>query len=199
MSIIRSDRPALLLVDLQKGFELEGYWGIERNNPDAEIRASELLKLWRENSLPIFHIRHCSTIPTSPLHPSHSGNEFQEQTSPREGEPVINKNVNSAFIGTGLQAQLDKAGITKLVIAGLTTDHCISTTTRMAGNLGYETYLVADATATFDKTGLAGQHYPAELIHDTALASLSEEFASIVTTGFIKNIYQTKPSNFSTV
>jgi nicotinamidase-related amidase len=192
MSIIRSDRPALLLVDLQKGFEVIEYWGKERNNPDAELRASELLKIWRENGLPIFHIRHCSTIPTSLLHTSNPGNEFNELVSPREGEPVINKHVNSAFIGTGLQAQLDKAGITKLVIAGLTTDHCISTTTRMAGNLGYDSYLVADATATFNKTGLAGQNYPAELIHDTALASLSEEFASIVTTGFIKNIYLSK-------
>jgi nicotinamidase-related amidase len=117
-------------------------------NPNAEINASELLKIWRENDLPIYHIKHCSSIPTSLLHETNIGNEFMDLVSPIEGEPIIKKNVNSAFIGTDLKEQLDNAKITKLVIVGLTTDHCVSTSTRMAGNLGYETYLVSDATAT---------------------------------------------------
>jgi nicotinamidase-related amidase len=187
MSTARSDRPALILVDIQKGFENIKYWGGQRNNPDAELRASELLKIWRENYLPIFHIRHCSTIPTSLLHETNAGNEFNDLITPVAGETIIKKHVNSAFIGTDLQSQLDNANITTLVIVGLTTDHCISTTTRMAGNLGYETFLVADATATFNKRGLDGQNYPAELIHETALASLNKEFATIVTTDFIKH------------
>ena len=186
MSIIRLARPALILVDIQKGFENIAYWGGQRNNPDAELRASELLNTWRRIGLPVFHIRHCSTIPTSLLHETHAGNEFNDLVTPAEGEPIIQKRVNSAFIGTDLQAQLDKAHITTLVIAGLTTDHCISTTTRMAGNLGYETFLVSDATATFNKKGPDGQNYPAELIHETALASLHKEFATVVTTDFIK-------------
>ncbi len=186
MSLTKSDRPALILVDIQKGFDNIAYWGGQRNNPDAELRASELLKIWREHNLPVFHIQHCSSIPTSLLHETNAGNAFNELVTPIEGEPIIKKNVNSAFIGTDLQAQLDKAGITTLVIAGLTTDHCVSTTTRMAGNLGYETFLVANATATFNKTGVDGKNYPAELIHETALASLHKEFATIVTTDFIK-------------
>jgi len=187
MSITKSGRPALILVDIQKGFEDIEYWGGQRNNPDAELRASELLKIWRAHHLPIFHIQHCSSIPTSLLHETNAGNEFNDLVTPLEGEPIIKKNVNSAFIGTDLRAQLDKANITTLVIVGLTTDHCISTTTRMAGNLGYETFLVADATATFNKKGLDGQNYTAELIHETALASLNNEFATIVTTDFIKH------------
>lgn len=189
MRLTKSDRPALILVDIQKGFEVIEYWGKERNNPDAELRAGGLLNLWRKKNLPIFHIQHCSSILTSLLHESHAGNAFNELAYPAEGEPIIKKNVNSAFIGTGLQAQLDHARITKLVIAGLTTDHCISTTTRMAGNLGYDVYLVSDATATFNRETPDGHNYPAELIHQTALASLSGEFAAIVTTKFIKNIY----------
>jgi nicotinamidase-related amidase len=188
MNITKLDRPALILVDIQKGFEDIGYWGGERNNPDAELRASELLTIWRNKNLPIFHIQHCSSILTSLLHETNDGNQFNDLVRPAEGESIIKKNVNSAFIGTGLQTLLDKDKITKLVIAGLTTDHCISTTTRMAGNLGYDTYLVADATATFNKKGLNGQNYPAELIHQTALASLNEEFATIVTTGFLKQL-----------
>jgi hypothetical protein len=56
----------------------------------------------------------------------------------------------------------------------------------MASNLGFDTFLVSDATATFNRKGLAGQNYPAELIHATALASLNDEFARIVTTEFLK-------------
>jgi nicotinamidase-related amidase len=191
MSITKAGKPALILVDIQKGFENIDYWGGQRNNPDAELRASELLKLWRANNLPIFHIQHCSSMATSLLHETNAGNAFNDLVTPVEGESIIKKNVNSAFIGTDLQAQLDNAAITTLVIVGLTTDHCISTTTRMAGNLGYETYLVADATATFNKKGFDGKNYPAELIHETALASLHEEFATIVTTDVIKNILST--------
>ncbi len=186
MRISKVDNPALILVDIQKGFDNVAYWGGQRNNPNAEKNAGELLKLWRKNNLPIFHIKHCSTIPTSLLNETNEGNEFQEVVKPIDGEQVIKKNVNSAFIGTNLKEQLDNAKISKLVIVGLTTDHCVSTTTRMAGNLGFETFLVSDATATFNKKGIDGQNFSAELIHETALASLNNEFASIVTTEFIE-------------
>lgn len=190
----QTNRPALILVDIQKGFENIEYWGGQRNNPEAELRASELLKVWRDNGFPVFHVQHCSSIPTSPLHESHAGNQFNDLVIPKQGEPIIKKNVNSAFIGTDLQAQLDDAKITALVIAGLTTDHCISTTTRMAGNLGYETFLIAAATATFDKKGINGQIFPAELIHQTALASLDKEFATVITADVTKQAIVFNPA-----
>ena len=186
MSISRTDRPALILVDIQKGFDNIEYWGGQRNNPDAEENAGELLRLWRKYHLPIFHIKHCSSNPDSLLNEANEGNDFKDLIKPISSEPIIKKNVNSAFIGTDLKQQLDNLKITKLVIVGLTTDHCISTTTRMAGNLGFDTFLVSDATATFNKKGVEGQNYPAELIHETALASLNGEFARIVTTEFLK-------------
>ncbi len=186
MSITKTDRPALILVDIQKGFDNIAYWGGQRNNLNAEENAGELLRLWRDHHLPVFHIQHCSSNPASLLHSTNAGNAFKDLVKPINDEPVIRKNVNSAFIGTSLEVQLRNAKITKLVIVGLTTDHCISTTTRMAGNLGFDTFIVADATATFDKKGLEGQNYPAELIHETALASLNGEFAAVVTTSFLK-------------
>jgi nicotinamidase-related amidase len=92
------------------------------------------------------------------------------------------KNVNSAFIGTDLQQRLESIGAKKLVLVGMTTDHCVATTARMAGNYGFDTYIVSDATATFERTGVHGQRFTPEQMHDTALASLNGEFGSVVTT-----------------
>ncbi len=188
MHSIKSTNPALLLIDIQQGFADIAYWGGQRNNLDAEKHAAELLQIWRVRNLPLFHIQHCSTNPASPLHASHAGNAFYDLVKPIAAESIIQKQVNSAFIGTDLQTRLEKANISTLVIVGLTTDHCISTSTRMAGNLGFETLLVSDATATFCKTGVDGKLYSAQLIHETALASLQNEFATIVTTAQIKEI-----------
>jgi nicotinamidase-related amidase len=190
MCISTTDRPALILIDIQKGFDNIEYWGGQRNNLNAEINISELLKIWRAHKLPIFHIQHCSSNPASPLNETNEGNEFKDIVKPAGEEPIIKKNVNSAFIGTDLKERLDNAKISSLVIVGLTTDHCISTTTRMAGNFGYDTFLVSDATATFNKKGIDGQNFSADLIHETALASLNNEFAKVVTTDFIKQNIQ---------
>jgi nicotinamidase-related amidase len=178
---LKEQNPALLLIDIQKGFEDETYWGGSRNNKMAEGTASQLLNTWRKLKLPIFHIVHSSQNPNSPLHESHPGFEIKNEVKPMAGEPVIKKKVNSAFIGTELKTRLDEKGIKKLILVGLTTDHCVSTTARMAANLGFDTFVVFDATATFNKRGVDGQNYSAELIHETALASLNGEFATIVT------------------
>ena len=97
-------------------------------------------------------------------------------------EKIFKKSVNSAFIGTGLESYLKDNGIAHLVIVGLTTDHCVSTTTRMAGNLGFETILVSDATATFNRKGHDGKEYSGDEIHAIHLASLHDEFCNVVTT-----------------
>jgi nicotinamidase-related amidase len=174
--------PALLLIDMQKAFDDHAYWGGGRNNPAAEANAAQLLTHWRAQGWPVIHIQHNSVLPTSIIRPGQIGNEFKEEVAPLAGEVVFTKTVNSAFIGTGLHAYLTEHQIRSLVIVGLTTDHCVSTTTRMAGNYGFATYLVADATATFDKIGFDGQRYPAEQVHQLALASLHDEFATVLTT-----------------
>ena len=177
---LRKHNPALILVDIQKGFENEDYWGGNRNNKDAEVICGRILRKWRELNLPIFHIRHSSTNPNSKLHKQNAGFDFNENVLPQENEPIITKSVNSAFIGTNLKEQLDGLGITTLVIVGLTTNHCVSTTVRMSGNFGYETYLISDATATFDRIGVNDEKYDSEIIHLTTLANLNEEFATIL-------------------
>jgi nicotinamidase-related amidase len=175
-------RPALILIDIQKAFDELDYWGGNRNNPDAEERASELLEFWRSQKLPLFHVKHDSVQKGSKLALTENGNEIKDIVKPRQGEVVISKNVNSAFIGTDLKARLDEANIGTVVLAGLTTDHCVSTTARMSGNFGYETFVIEDATATFDRKGKDGKIFKALVVHDIALASLHNEFATVLTT-----------------
>lgn len=171
---------ALIIIDVQKGFD-NPKWG-ERNNLQAEENIARLLSAWRESNRPIFHIQHLSNSPDSPLNPNSPGGAIKDIVKPKENEPVIQKSVNSAFIGTNLEQLLRAGEINTLVITGLTTPHCVSTTARMAGNFGFDTYLVSDATAAFEIVGHDGKHYSAEEIHETTLATLHGEFATVVET-----------------
>ena len=173
----------LLLVDLQQGFD-DPRWG-RRNNPAAEQRAADLLRAWRASGRPVVHVRHMSTDPLSALRPGQPGNAFKPETAPIAGEVVVEKRVNSAFIGTSLEADLRRDRCFGLVIAGLTTNHCVSTTARMAGNLGFVTWVVSDATATFNRVGPDGFPYPAEQVHAMALSDLHGEFATVVDTASV--------------
>ena len=170
----------LIIVDVQKGFD-DSRWG-HRNNVHAEENMRKLLEAWRRTDRPIFHIRHRSRFKDSPLNPASAGFEIKEIVKPLTSELVIEKEVNSAFIGTDLEKQLHDRNVGTVVIIGLTTDHCISTTARMAGNLGFETYVISDATATFDRNGPDGKHFDAEEVHAVSLASLDGEFAKITGT-----------------
>ena len=171
---------ALIIIDVQSGFD-DPIWGL-RNNSDAESNIAKLLAEWRETGRPVFHVAHDSLSAESPLRPDTAGNSFKPEAEPHAGEAIYRKTVNSAFIGTSLEADLRAAGIDTLVVVGLTTNHCVSTSVRMAGNLGFKTYVVSDATATFDRAALDGRIRPAAEVHAAALSDLQDEFATIVET-----------------
>jgi nicotinamidase-related amidase len=172
--------PALLLVDIQKAFLEKDYPGLIRNNENAEFICGKILKKWRTLDLPIIHVRHSSTNPESKLHKSRPGFEFNDYVTPLETEMVLTKEVNSAFIGTNLENILIKSHIDTLVIVGMTTNHCISTTVRMSGNLGFDTYLISDSTACYNTKGINGEIIDCNTIYNSALASLQEEFATVI-------------------
>ena len=175
-----STNAALIIIDVQKAFNHPS-WG-ERNNLSAEENIAQLITAWRASARPLFHVHHHSQSSAGLFRPTEPGFSPKLEAEPQPGEPIIYKRVNSAFIATDLESRLRSASIRTLIIVGLTTDHCVSTTTRMAGNLGFDTHLVSDATATFERLGPNGVHYTAQQMHDSALASLHEEFARIVTT-----------------
>lgn len=175
-----ANKPALLIIDFQKGFN-DPVWGM-RNNPQAETNISMLLKNWRKQELPVIHVKHNSTESTSPLHPDKSGNDFKDEAKPLPAEKIFGKSVNSAFIGTGLEEYLKDKDLLSLVVVGLTTEHCVSTSVRMAANLGFNVIVVSDATAAFDKKGYDGKLYSAEKIHQINLISLNNEFCCLKST-----------------
>jgi nicotinamidase-related amidase len=172
---------ALIVIDVQRAFDQWEAAGKRRNNPDAIARIADLLRAFRDHGAPIFHIRHQGTHPKSSFLPDGTGYPVKDEAREIAGEPVIVKRVNSAFIGTDLEHRLHAADIKTLVICGATTNHCVETTTRMAGNLGFDARLVRDATWTFDRLGPDGDEHSAEDIHAMTLANLNGEFARIVT------------------
>ena len=169
---------ALLLIDIQEGFK-DPKWG-RRNNPCAEANIAQILNNWRVSGRPIIHVQHVSRERASVFAPESPGIALQDFARPANGELLLQKRVNSAFIGTQLDRKLKECGVTALVVVGFTTDHCVSSTVRMASNLGYQTIVVADGTATFERRSLDNKPVAPEIIHQIHLLSLQGEFAQVV-------------------
>ena len=171
---------ALLLIDLQRAIDHPD-WG-ERNNPEAESNVAALLAAWRVAARPVYHVRHDSVEPASHYRPGQPGHNFKPEALPLPGEPVIPKRTNSAFIGTDLEARLRAAGVTTLVVAGVITNNSVEATVRMAGNLGFRTLLVEDATFTFARCDWVGVLRSAAEVHAMSLANLDGEYCEVVRT-----------------
>ena len=175
----------LLVIDVQVGMHDPSKG--QRNNPYAEASLGRILNAWRDAGRPLIHVRHNSINAASVFHASHPGNAIQEFARPLDGEPLIEKSANCAFVGTDLEQRLRDAGVDTVVIVGFVTNHCVETTARTAGDLGFNTYVVSDATAAFDRIGPDERLYTGEQIHNVALASIHDEFATVVREADILN------------
>jgi len=170
----------LLPVDMQQAFD--GPSWPRRWNGAVDRNGQAILDAWRSRGLPVIHVKHDSIDPGSTLRPGQPGNAFRPGFEPRDGEPVVSKSVNSAFIGTDLDLRLKRLGVRKVVVFGITTDMCVSTTVRTGANLGYEMILVEDACDCFDLPDGQGGTIPARTSHQAHVATLRFEFARVLTT-----------------
>jgi len=174
---------ALLLVDVQKGVNEVKYYGGpsgKRNNHSAEENMRCLLTEWRRLGKCVAFTRHNSREINSPLKLDlETGNQI-EGLEINGSDIVVEKDVNSGFIGTSLELELRRSGINRLVVMGFYTNYCIETTVRMAGNLGFDTYLVHDACAAVNTLGHDGEYYEPDLVHNMSIASLHGEFCTAI-------------------
>jgi len=180
--------PALLVIDVQKAID-DPVWG-RRGQPDMEDRIAELLAAWRARRLPVIHVRHDSTDPASPYRPGTEGNEFKDEVAPLDGEPVVDKRTNSAFIGTDLMDVLDELQVGRLVATGVLLENSVGTTVRMAGNLGFDVVIPEDAVASIDRVDRNDRLWPAEDVHALNLAILDGEYARVTST---REVIETLP------
>jgi nicotinamidase-related amidase len=174
------DRAALISIDVQQGFDHPS-WG-PRNNPHMEANGLQLLAAWRQVGRPRVIVRNDSPSPTSLLRPGQPGNALKPGFEPLPGEPLLVKTVNSAFLGTDLEARLREAGVRQVVLFGIATDMCVSTTARMAANLGFDLVVVGDACHTWAQRAPDGTLFDADTMHRVHLATLATEFGRVVDT-----------------
>ena len=174
------DRLGLVVVDAPQGFD-DPAWG-RRNNDDCDANIASLVRVWAERGRPVVYVRHDSTEPGSPLHPSSPGNRLKDYLEP-EPDLLVTKSVNSSFLGTpDLDAWLRDRDLDGIVVCGITTNHCCETTARMGGNLGHRVLFALDATHTFDRTGPDGSVVTADELMRVTATNLHDEFATVVST-----------------
>lgn len=176
-----SDATALVVIDVQKGFDDEQYWG-GRNNPSCEDNIGQLLAAWRQQGWPIIFVRHDSTDERSPLGPGLPGNDFKDVLT---GDPdlLVVKSVHSALYGNpDMVKWLASHQIASIAICGIQTNMCCETTARMASDQGLEVMFIIDATHTFDIKASDGTILQARQLARTTEINLAAEFCQVVRT-----------------
>lgn len=172
---------ALVVIDMQKGFDDESYFG-PRNNPECESNVAKLIEAWRSQGWPVVFVRHDSHDELSPLTPGREGNAFKDEIT---GKPdlLVVKSTHSAFLGKpDLHGWLQEQSVKGVAICGIQTNVCCETTARMANDLGYEVLFVGDATATFDIVAPNHQVFRARELARYTVVNLQAEFAQVLFT-----------------
>ncbi len=147
-----------------------------------ESNLASLLRAWRLNGWPVVHVRHDSTEPSSTYRPGQPGNAFKPEVAPLNGEAIIAKRTNSAFIGTDLEPWLRGREIGNLVICGVLIENSVDATVRVAANLGFSVMVPADGVAAVDRVDRNGRRWPAEDVQALWLSVLDGEYATVATT-----------------
>jgi nicotinamidase-related amidase len=150
-----AEATALLVIDLQRGYDSEEHYGL-RNNPGCEMNVGMLLEAWRSQGWPVVTVQYDDPDEYSLLRPGTSGNALKPVAA-GEADLSVRKSVQSAFFGRpDLHAWLQENGIKSVAVCGVRTNTSCEITARMAADLGYEVLFVMDATYTFDLKGPDG-------------------------------------------
>ncbi|MEH7810492.1 cysteine hydrolase family protein [Bacillus toyonensis] len=174
-------KTALLLVDIQNDYFPNGKMEL-RNPVEASEYASELLKHFRMNGGPIFHIQHVAIKNDATFFlPNTEGVHIHENVRPLREETVILKHYPNSFRETNLLEQLQRLDIKHIVICGMMTHMCIDATVRAAFDFGFHCTVIHDACATKDLS-FKNATIPAVYIHNTILASLNGVYANAMST-----------------
>lgn len=178
-----SGRSVLLVINAQKG--LLGTSQSGRNNSEAEQNIEALLAAWRTKGRRVVHVQHVSEQPTSMFFRGSEGSGFMPSLAPCSGEEVVEKSKSSGFMGTALEKVLNTHEVDHLILTGFTANECIDATARDAAGLGFSSYVVSDATATFDLRDPSGKLLKAERVHQLTLANIHALYAKVVATSEI--------------
>ena len=180
LSLPRLGNACLVLIDLQNEYRV-GPLAL----PGAEAAiasAARLLARARESGAAVFHIAHKGK-PGGLFDRAAERGAIADRVAPLGTEPVIEKALPNAFAGTDLQERLKATGRHNVVLAGMMTHMCVSSTARAALDLGFRVTIDAESCATRDLPDGRGGMIAATAVHDVALAELADRFAIIAHEG----------------
>ncbi|MBY0415572.1 MAG: isochorismatase family protein [Bdellovibrionales bacterium] len=173
----------LIIINAQKGLidlTQEG-----RNNLEAEKNIIQVLKMWREKKRPIIHVKHVSNNAESPFYHHSAGSEFLDSIKPEANELLVEKTKSSAFTRTNLESHLVEGNFSNVILVGFTANECIDATAKDASSLGFTSFVVGDATATFDLRDSSGKLVKSERLHRLILANINSFYAKVINTSDI--------------
>lgn len=172
---------ALLLIDYQNEYRTGR---LPLPGVDAACSNGQRLVAWAAAAgIAVWHVGHHAANPSSPLFaPGSDGAAFMPGLQPQAGQGIVYKALPNAFAGTELCAGLLGQGIKTLLVAGLMTHNCVSSTARAALDLGFAPIVVGDACATRDLPDGAGGVVNAADVHRASLAALADRIAEVFTT-----------------
>ncbi|MGW8330722.1 isochorismatase family protein [Streptomyces sp. NPDC055897] len=138
---------ALIVIDVQESFRVRPLWATI-SDPKIADQVNRLVQLARRAGDPVVWVLHSEPGSGDVFDPALGHVRLMEELERADGEPLIHKTSHNAFTTTNLQQLLTERGIRELTICGIRTEQCVETTTRLAGDLGYQVTLAIDATAT---------------------------------------------------
>ncbi len=167
----------LVILDVQDAIDQPIWEG--KSNPGYLAVIQRLLAHWRKKGWPVLHVKHDEATPTSSYHTHGPWNGIKNEVAPIEGEPVIAKQQNCAFINTDLDTALKGTKSNHFVLTGVVIHNSMDATVRAGKALGYTIVLPSDATTAVPVTAPDGASWDAATVHDLTLAILGGEYAEV--------------------